>query len=114
MPGTGLSSKRIAVGLCALLCLLMAAGLWLFTGNPEANQFLSALTRVGIVLAALWLALPEARQSIVWQKAGPILLAAAIVVAVMPKLVRYALPAAVVLSIAAILVRPKPKRTRTP
>ena len=112
MPDTGLASKRTAIGLCALCCLLLAGGLWLFTENPEANQFLSALTRVGIVMAALWLALPKAGQSIVWEKAGPVLLAAAIVVAVAPRLIKYALPAAIALSIVALVLRPKPKRTR--
>lgn len=105
-----LAEKRKLVGVMALICLASAVCLWLFTGNPEHNPLLSAFTRVGIVLGALWLALPTSGTSWAWQKAGPVLIIAVALTAVAGRSLRYALPIAIAVAIALVILRPRPKR----
>lgn len=105
-----LSAKRNVLGILALVCLVSAAGLWLFTGDPEHNAVLSVVTRVGIVLGALWLALPTVGTSWAWQKAGPVLIIAIALTAFAGRALRYALPIAIVVAILLVFLRPRPKR----
>jgi len=105
-----LSAKRNLLGIMALACLVTAACLWLFTADPEHNALLSVVTRVGIVLGALWLALPVAGTSWAWQKVGPILIIAIALTALAGRTLRYALPISIVLAVALVILRPRPKR----
>ena len=52
--------KRQVVGLLALGMLAAAGSLWLSAGD-DARAWSAALLRIGVVLAALWLALPQLR-----------------------------------------------------
>lgn len=112
MNGADWNDKRLMIGLLALGCLVGAAGIWLFTDQPETNQFLSALTRVGIALGAVWLALPKTGESIVWQKIGPAIVVTIAVLALARRMAVYLLPVALVVLLAALFLRPKPKRPR--
>src|SRR6187455_2678548 len=76
-----LAAKRNLLGIMALICLAFAVCLWLFTADPENNALLSVVTRVGIVLGSLWLALPSAGTSWAWRKAGPVLIIAVVLTA---------------------------------
>lgn len=75
--------QRPAVGLIALVLLLGAAACYLY--GEAGSVFASAFWRVGVILALLWLALPDllrVRGKFVW-----ILLAAAVVIVLLrPKL----------------------------
>lgn len=108
-----LAEKRNLIGIVALACLATAAGLWIFTVNPVQNQFLAAVSRVGIVLAALWLALPPRGEKLALGRAGPILVAAAILVALSGRRLLYLLPAAIVVGVALAFLRPRSRRRKS-
>ncbi|MGQ0634236.1 MAG: hypothetical protein ACT4QC_06485 [Planctomycetaceae bacterium] len=103
--------KRTAVGLCALACLGAALGLWVFSERPETNQLLSALSRVGLVTAAVWLAWPREGETIVWERLLPVAAGIVILAAIAPRLLPYALPLAAAVAIVAFFLRPR-SRTR--
>jgi hypothetical protein len=107
----GLAAKRTAIGILAVIFVTVAAGMWLFTDDPELNPLLAGLTRVGLVLGALWFALPAGGESVAWGRVAPILIGGALLVAVAGRAFRYVLPIAIVVGIAALILRPKPKRT---
>lgn len=52
--------KRAALGACSLLCFLVAIVLYLIAPEDRGVVFAGAI-RIGIVLAATWLALPQLR-----------------------------------------------------
>lgn len=106
-----LSAKRKLLGIMALACLASGVCLWMFTADPEQSALLSVVTRVGIVLGALWLALPTAGTNWAWQKAGPVLIIAIALTALAGRRLRYALPVAIVLAIVLVVLRPRPKRS---
>jgi hypothetical protein len=108
-----LAEKRNLIGLVALVCLATAAGLWVFSANPVQNQFLAAVSRVGIVLAALWLALPARGEKLALGRAGPILVVAAIFVALSGRRLLYLLPAAIVVGLALAFLRPRSRRRKS-
>ncbi|MFN0051632.1 MAG: hypothetical protein ACKV0T_05540 [Planctomycetales bacterium] len=105
-------AKRLQIGILALLCLGTAVGLWFFSENPEHDGFLAAITRVGLVLGAIWLALPAKGESVVWQKAAPALVGAVVVASLAKRYFLYALPVALVLGLALVFLRPRSKRRR--
>ena len=100
--------SRTRVGVLAIVCLASAAGTFFFARTNEA--LLSAFLRVGLVLAALWLALPPQGQSIAWEKITPFIVGAVVLVVVTKKAFVFVLPVAIVVAIAFALLRPKPKR----
>jgi hypothetical protein len=107
------ASKRSVVGGIALVCLVAAAALWIFADNPEQNPLLAAVTRVGIVMGALWLALPRHGESVAWGKSAILLIPAIILVAVNGRKLLYLLPVAIVVALALAFLRPRSKRRNT-
>lgn len=104
------ASKRSLVGGIALVCLASAAGLWIFSASPEQNPLLAAVTRVGIVMGALWLALPRSGESIVWGRTALLVLPALVLLALNGRRLLYLLPVAIVVALALAFLRPRPKR----
>jgi hypothetical protein len=98
--------RRNLLGIIALVSLLLGAVLH-FAGGGESHylEWTSALLRVGAVLGAVWLAMPELRRPGSRWVVGAILLAF-VIMAWRPRLF---LVAAVLLGIALIL-RPRPPR----
>jgi hypothetical protein len=105
-----LAAKRNLLGVMALICLASAVCLWVFAADPENNALLSVVTRVGIVLGALWLALPSVGTNWAWRKAGPVLIIAIVLTALAGRRLRYALPVAIVVAVLLVILRPRPKR----
>jgi hypothetical protein len=110
-----LAAKRNLIGVVALVCVATAVGMWIFTDDPQQNAFLAAVTRVGIVMAALWLALPARGESVVWSKAGPILILGVVLVALFGSRLRYVwylLPVAIFVALALAFLKPRAKRRK--
>lgn len=104
--------RRLLVGLIALGCLATAAGLWVFTGDWK-NPATSVTVRLGIMLGALWLALPKQGENLAWEKCLPAVIAVIAVLAFVRgswRVLIYAIPAAIVVGIAAVFLRPRSKR----
>lgn len=115
MDETRITISRVMVGVCAALCLSGAVVLWIVF--PEANaedeadqkwtMLKAACTRIGLVMGALWLALPrDGRQVEVSPKAFLAGFLAFVGVVLRPKVV---LPLLAVLAVIAVLLRPREK-----
>lgn len=101
------------VGCVALACLATAAAMWIFTERPEQNQFLSAVTRVGIVIGALWLALPKEGENVAWGKAAMLMIPALVLVALHGRRLLYLLPVAIGVALLLAILRPRARRRRS-
>lgn len=107
------ASRRILIGVVALVCFGAAVGIWLFTTNPEQNALLAAVTRVGIVMGALWLALPKDGANVAWGKTATLLIPALVLVALNGRRLLYLLPVAIVVALALAFLRPRAKRRKS-
>ena len=104
--------NKILVGAIALGCLAIAAGLWAI--DSEQAGLLAAFWRIGLVMSALWLALPKKGEAFAWERAVPLIVGAIIVIAVGRRALPIALPILIVIALAAVFIRPRPKRRHTP
>jgi len=91
--------RRHAVGLIALSLLGTALALWLWmpSGTATGEALIGACSRVGILMAVLWLAYREIERLPPWILAViPVLLA---ILAVRPRWALYLIPVVVVLAV---------------
>jgi hypothetical protein len=105
--------NRTAVGVMALACLTVALAIEPWTAD-SSNFALwqSALGRVGVVMGALWLALPGRNQEgASWNLSpkflGGVLVAMILTIRIPPRLL---IPGAIVLGVILLVLRPRPKR----
>lgn len=93
---------RTKVGILALLLLAAGIGLSLYPdGGAEIVTWASGCRRVGLVLAVLWLALPDLQRLPVWYA-----VAAVGVLIVLARFPRYFL-GAVIVAVLVLLLRPR-------
>jgi hypothetical protein len=107
-PSRGSSTNRPLIGVAALGCLLAAGGVWLLA--PDHDAALAAFLRVGLVMGALWLALPSTGESVAWAKIAPILAGSVVLIVISRKAFLFLLPAVLFLAVVFAIVLPKPKR----
>ncbi len=112
MNGSPLAVKRLIVGLIALSCVGIAAGMWFFAEDPEKSPVTALTMRLGLMLGAIWLALPAKGESIAWQRAIPIGVVIAVVCVRGGRYLLYAIPIALVVGIVVAFVRPRSNRQR--
>lgn len=112
MNASPLAVRKMLVGLISLGCLITAAVCCYYT--EWTNPVVSVATRLGVMLGALWLALPSQGDNIAWQKGLPVVLAVIVVLAFVKRgggrLLLYVVPAAILVGIAAAFIRPRQKR----
>ena len=110
--GPQIPINRTLVGILALLCGAIG-GLIALTGVDPSTMWQGAFLRVGVVLAAFWLALPSRKREAAWARiplwnfVGVLL----VIVAATRVPMRVLLPGLVVFGIALMLLRPR-RRTR--
>jgi len=93
---------RPTVGLIAVFLLGTCAWLWIWPPEWDGTEMLMGATlRMGLVMAAIWLAHPQLVHVPAWIFQA--VTAAALVIAVRPKLALFALP----LLLAYVLLRPR-------
>ena len=98
---------RPTVGLIALVCLAAAAWLWWFPLTWQGSAALQgATTRIGLVMGAIWLALPQLSRIPGWIL--QLVAATALIVAVRPKFAIVAIP----VLLAYLILRPKKLRPK--
>ncbi len=117
MNDSPLAVRKLIVGVIALICLGTAAGLWIFADEPGKNPVTSVTMRLGIMLGALWLALPRQGENLAWEKCLPAVVAVIVVLSFVRgswRILIYAIPAAIVVGIAAAFLRPRSKRRPPP
>lgn len=88
--------QRTLLGIIAAGCLLGAAAMWIMYAAAEASFYTAGfLLRMGLILGAIWLALPQAAR-IIQVTSGPMLwliIGGIVVVALRPALLLYVLVA---------------------
>jgi hypothetical protein len=95
--------RRHILGILAMAFLLGAAALWQW--SPAGHEVLAGMAwRVGVVLAASWLAAPDLDRLPGWLLL--VLLGAVLLVLFRPKLLLLLIPALIILA----LVRPRLRR----
>jgi hypothetical protein len=98
---------RPTVGIIALALLLAWAALFQWPIGSEGNEALQgACLRVGVVMAALWSALPQLRRVPGWLVS--LVVALGLIVAVRPRLILLAVPVLLVVW----LLRPRQRNRR--
>jgi hypothetical protein len=113
MNNSPLGIRKLIVGIVGLVCLATAAGLFFFTADGLESPAMAVAMRLGIMLGALWLALPSQGESIAWQKTIPIIVTVIVVLAFFArsaKVLAYAIPIAIVVGIVLAFIRPRTNR----
>jgi hypothetical protein len=65
MPASKIEINRPLTGILAVV--LLGAGLFLMIAKHQNGQFTAALVRTGLLLGALWLALPTKTRPAAWE-----------------------------------------------
>ncbi|EDL58439.1 hypothetical protein [Gimesia maris] len=114
MSGEKIPINRTLTGLISLGCLGIAAYLfWLAPPDQFAQQDVAtgAFMRVGLLMFALWLALPTRNRDAAWANVSPwvfvVIIMAVVGVAVRPKIV---VPLLIVMAVFGFVLRPRNKR----
>lgn len=110
-----LTISRTKVGLVALLCVSAAIGLRFGLPNDDRKElWVTAFGRSGLVMTALWIALPAKGKSGALTSVTPSTalgaLLAIIAVSARPQILLRLMPVFVALGVVAHYLRPKPKR----
>lgn len=112
MSKNKITLNRPLVGIIALVCLCAFVGLW-FAGDETSENpklWAAAFGRVGLLMGALWLALPTRDRPAAWAEVSSNtflgLVLAVIGIAWRPKV---AIPVVVVLGILALVLKPRDK-----
>jgi hypothetical protein len=95
------------VGIIGLVCLIASAVCWAYF--PEQTSAQSAFLRIGIVMSALFLALPKAGEHVRWERLAPIIVGSVVLIALTKRMILVILPLLLVIGIALTIFRPKPK-----
>jgi len=103
--------NKVLVGVIALACLAIAAGLYL--SDSEQAGLLAAFWRIGLVMSALWLALPKQGEAFAWERAVPVAVGVIAVLGFAKRAPLIIIPIAIVVALAAVFIRPRPKRRHT-
>jgi len=98
---------RLEVGIFAAICLTASLVVWIYA--PERTALLAAFFRVGIVLSALWFAVPAKGAELVWDKILPILAGGLVLIVMAKRVIIVALPLAIAVGLLAYFLRPKHK-----
>ncbi len=99
---------RTMVGIIALTCLLTAAVIFVSARNDENWVYWqAAFTRVGLVMAAFWLALPSRHRDAAWANVSPMTLVGLFLTAITLARFKLLIPVVAVLVVVGLFFRPK-------
>ncbi len=105
--------NRVSIGCIAIGCWLLAGLIWWAGWESQGALWQGALSRVGVVMAAFWIAMPTrtreaawARVSWKWVLGG---LVALIVIGRSRVPLRFLIPALIVTAVVVLILRPRPK-----
>lgn len=119
MSGEKITINRTMVGVIALVCVGTSVVLQIHgSEDKQALMATGAFMRVGLVMAALWLALPTKNRPAAWANMSPWvlwgILGLVVMIAARPRIALYALPWIIVLTIIGRMLRPRPKHRPGP
>jgi hypothetical protein len=113
MPAPQVPVNRALVGLIALGCGVIGGGWWALEGGSSAPAMPAAFLRVGVVMAAFWLALPTRHREAAWARVNLWNLLAGLLGLVLIARTKFPLkfliPGLILLAITILVLRPRPK-----
>ncbi|REJ74977.1 MAG: hypothetical protein DWQ34_07210 [Planctomycetota bacterium] len=96
-----------------LAVLFTIAGVFVLVRAENQDAVAGALIRTGILLGALWLALPTRKREAAWANVSPVAFVATLVAAVTfvarPRILVYLIPIGLALGVLSAFLRPRPK-----
>ncbi len=100
--------NRTLVAVIAVVCLAIAA--IVFAVDSERWAVIGAFLRVGLVMGALWFAIPATGGRLGWRIAAPIIVAVAIVAGAVrnARMLVVVVPLLLVIAALMLIFRPKP------
>ncbi|MBI1345122.1 hypothetical protein GC163_02420 [bacterium] len=114
MTNTEIPVNRTLVGCLAVGCLVIGGLLEWLVANDAAGLWTGAFVRVGVVLAALWLALPSRTREAAWARVPlwKVLGTAVGLLLIIRSRIPFQLliPAGILFGIIWIVLRPRPPR----
>jgi hypothetical protein len=116
MSNNKVAVSRPMVGVLALGCLATAGAIWAIAPDSQETQlWLAGFIRVGLVLSALWIALPTRTREAAWANVsrGTMIGIVLGVIALARLPLRVLLPLAVAVSIIGFTLRPRAKKRPT-
>jgi hypothetical protein len=117
MDDPNVDARRLLAGIIAVVLLTAAMLLWVLPGvstDQAALMWRAACGRIGVVMVALWMAMPTRSRPAAWANLNPRSVAAVALAALAIRFpLRLLLPVAGVLFIAGVVLRPK-ARVRPP
>lgn len=107
VPDPDLVSKRTPIGIIAIACLTISAILFCWTEHEGVS---AAFLRVGLLMAAFWLAMPTKSRPAAWKSLqSPWTLPVIVVTAILLPRLKYMLPVIAVFAAIAWFARPRRK-----
>lgn len=102
--------NRPLVGILTICCFLGAAAVSVL--RPQEDLWIAGFIRVGLLMGALWLALPTRSRPAAWANVSPATFVGLIVaILLLPRYPRLILPAMAILLVLHVVLKP---RKRTP
>jgi hypothetical protein len=106
--------NRLSIGLIAASCFALAAVIQFLVGGSGAELWSGSLSRVGVVMCAVWIAMPTlardtAQMRVSWQTGFGIFLTVLFVVRSRAPL-RFLIPGAIFVVATYLILRPRPKK----
>lgn len=95
------------VGVIGGVCLCAAAVCYIWF--PEQTSLRSATLRIGVVMIALFLALPKSGEHVRWERLTPVIVGSVILMALAKKMILVILPMLVIIGILLTIFRPRDK-----
>lgn len=105
--------NRTLVGVIALACLGIAGGMWLAgPAGQQAELWRAGFVRIGVLMSALWLALPTRTRTAAWANVSPWTFVGMLVllIATIRLQLKVVLPLAVALIVIGLVLRPRDRR----
>jgi hypothetical protein len=112
MSSQKIEISRPLVGVLTLACLVAAAAVWAFgASQKDAPLWIAGFLRVGILLGALWLALPTASRAPAWANVSPWTLVGLLLMIYLVGRYKWAMiPVLVTVATIGFFLRPREKR----
>lgn len=95
------------VGVIGLVCLCASAVCFIWF--PDQTSAQSATLRIGVVMTALFLALPKSGEHVRWERLAPIIVGSVVLIALTKRMILIILPMIIIIGILMTLFRPKTK-----
>jgi hypothetical protein len=99
--------NKLLVGIIGVVCLIASAVFYFYF--PDQTSARSACLRIGVVMVALFFALPKPGEHVRWERLVPIFLGSVVLIVLSKRMILVALPLIIVVGILLAFLRPRSK-----